>query len=227
MKFNFLIFAFLAVGFYELSGGSDFDPVEARENIVAARIETQNSVSLRQLASASGDRELVSPSDLDDETVTRASLDLLSFDSVSAAESAGVSSESSAVINASFTDITAETAARDVPETTTLAAYEANRPKVELIGVAAINTGLTDISFTGVSTTASSANVTLPKDIRIVTGSLVNVRSGPGTNFGVVNQVSRNTSVEVIDDTGTGWVKFRSEDGDTVGWMADFLLEKS
>jgi uncharacterized protein YgiM (DUF1202 family) len=66
----------------------------------------------------------------------------------------------------------------------------------------------------------------MPRDIRIVTGSLVNLRSGPGTNYEVVDQLARDTEVEVISDQGNGWVELRPVDGDITGWMSDSLLTK-
>ncbi|WP_304951371.1 SH3 domain-containing protein, partial [Sulfitobacter sp.] len=46
----------------------------------------------------------------------------------------------------------------------------------------------------------------------------------PGTNFGVVGKLGKGDAVEVIEDNGAGWVRFRSVDGSESGWMADFLL---
>lgn len=60
-------------------------------------------------------------------------------------------------------------------------------------------------------------------DIRRVTGARVNMRSGPGTRFGLLASLSRGDEVEVISDEGTGWIKMRTKDG-RVGWMAEYLL---
>ncbi|WP_058862750.1 SH3 domain-containing protein [Pseudoponticoccus marisrubri] len=62
-------------------------------------------------------------------------------------------------------------------------------------------------------------------DYRVVTGSRVNLRGGPSTGYGVVTQLLRGEEVEVLDDTGDGWVKLRALDGDNVGWMSDAFLE--
>lgn len=61
-------------------------------------------------------------------------------------------------------------------------------------------------------------------DYREVTGSRVNLRGGPGTSYDVVTQLLQGEEVEVMDETGDGWVKLRALDGNNVGWMsADFL----
>ena len=64
-------------------------------------------------------------------------------------------------------------------------------------------------------------------DIRSVTSNRVNVRGGPSTSFDVVGKLVRGAEVEVLTDTGNGWVEMQSLDGSTIGWMADFLLSKS
>ncbi len=61
-------------------------------------------------------------------------------------------------------------------------------------------------------------------DYRQVSGSKVNLRNGPGTNFSVVTQLRRGDEVEVLRDDGLGWVKLRSLEGNRIGWMSgDFL----
>ncbi len=61
-------------------------------------------------------------------------------------------------------------------------------------------------------------------DIRAVTGSRVNLRDGPSTNYGVVTQLLRGEEVEVLTDDGSGWVELRALDGDNVGWMSASFL---
>ena len=39
-----------------------------------------------------------------------------------------------------------------------------------------------------------------------------------------VGKLGKGDAVEVIEDNGAGWVRFRSVDGSESGWMADFLL---
>ena len=61
-------------------------------------------------------------------------------------------------------------------------------------------------------------------DIRLVSGSRVNVRNGPGTNFSVVAQLTRGSEAEVLQAPGNGWVKIKSTDTGGIGWMAERLL---
>ncbi|MBN9888610.1 SH3 domain-containing protein [Salipiger abyssi] len=61
-------------------------------------------------------------------------------------------------------------------------------------------------------------------DMRQVTGSRVNMRNGPGTEYSVVSQLLRGDRVEVLSDPGLGWVKLKVAETGRVGWMSDDFL---
>jgi len=61
-------------------------------------------------------------------------------------------------------------------------------------------------------------------DIRVVTGSRVNMRNGPGTSYQVLSQLVRGDEAEVLQDPGNGWLKIRVNDTGRVGWMAERLM---
>lgn len=61
-------------------------------------------------------------------------------------------------------------------------------------------------------------------DYRLVTGTRVNLRSGPGTGFDVVAKLLRGDKVEVLQDEDSGWVRLRTLRGSDVGWMSDTFL---
>ncbi|MCC1494225.1 SH3 domain-containing protein [Cognatishimia sp. F0-27] len=65
------------------------------------------------------------------------------------------------------------------------------------------------------------------KDFRVVTGSVVNMRAGPGTSYAVVDQLRRGNEVEVLDEAENGWVELRALDGSETGWMAARFLRDS
>ncbi|KPA20578.1 Bacterial SH3 domain protein [Shimia sp. SK013] len=62
------------------------------------------------------------------------------------------------------------------------------------------------------------------KDLRSVRGSRVNLRGGPGTSFAVLGVLTRGQEVEVLQDEGKGWVKLRDHETGRVGWMAGKML---
>ena len=71
---------------------------------------------------------------------------------------------------------------------------------------------------------SESTDDPLGKSMWYVTGTTVNVRSGPSTSDPVVTRVSFGDAAEVLSDTGEGWIQIRPEGGDTVGWIsAQFL----
>ena len=76
----------------------------------------------------------------------------------------------------------------------------------------------------GVSVAVSIPTSAASDDIRTVSGNRVNVRGGPGTDFGIVARLVRGDAVKIIQDDGNGWVRFEAVNGDATGWMADFLL---
>jgi uncharacterized protein YgiM (DUF1202 family) len=56
-----------------------------------------------------------------------------------------------------------------------------------------------------------------------VTGTNVNVRTGPGTNFPVVTKVTKG-DVVTLKDQAFGWYKVVLSDGATTGWIAGWLM---
>ena len=76
-------------------------------------------------------------------------------------------------------------------------------------------------------TGAATNNASGSGDLRSVAGNSVNVRGGPGTEYGIVSRLTRGETVEIISDDGSGWVQMRPLNGGPEGWMADFLLTDS
>lgn len=65
-----------------------------------------------------------------------------------------------------------------------------------------------------------------PLDMRAVSGKRVNMRSGPGTDYGVLDTLVRGTQTEVIEVNADGWARIRVMDSDQIGWMAERLLSE-
>lgn len=64
-------------------------------------------------------------------------------------------------------------------------------------------------------------------DYRFVDGDRVNLRGGPGTDYAVVGRLVRNDMVEVLEDSGDGWLHLRVSGTGEEGWMADWLVTAS
>lgn len=226
-KFILLTFAFLGVGFYELSGGADFDPTEARETVIKDRLERE---SLRQTEIAAWrppDRQVdqTAPKDANADVAkaARAELDLVTFDT--AAQDTRSSSEES---SAAAEPLNPGPQADQVP-LSELAGFGANEDAP--LSIADLETEPEEqqnVAFAGSRQIASSAEIAdAAPDIRTIKGTLVNMRSGPGTDYDIVDQLEKATEVEILTDGGNGWVELRPVTGGTTGWIAEFLLTGS
>lgn len=62
-------------------------------------------------------------------------------------------------------------------------------------------------------------------DIREITGLRVNMRDGPGTIYPVIARLQLGEKVEVLGDSGTGWLRLRGPDR-RLGWVAASLVSR-
>ena len=58
-----------------------------------------------------------------------------------------------------------------------------------------------------------------------IAGSRVNIRSGPGTENGVVTTLDGGVVVEVLSRAENGWVEIRLPDDLGTGWVSGTLVE--
>ena len=63
-------------------------------------------------------------------------------------------------------------------------------------------------------------------DLREVAGEWVNMRSGPSTNYAVLDTLPLGTQAEVIELSQNGWARIRIIETDQIGWMAERLLTR-
>lgn len=63
-------------------------------------------------------------------------------------------------------------------------------------------------------------------DIREVKATRVNMRQGPGTNFPVIARLTLGHEVEVLSESGTGWLRLRTRPEGTMGWISASLVSK-
>ena len=209
-RFILLSFAFLGIGFYQLSGGAGFDPeanrlaqIDARQDRNATRVAAlpEAAAAAVMVAAASSNARSEEPAP----QVSRAALNLVSFETV--------------------TQPTETSPQATVPEPSSAAISElAAEQELSLTALESAPTTGQTVAFAGNSIAANSGEALDELDIRTIKGSLVNMRSGPGTDYDVVDQLSQATRVEVLTDTGNGWVELRPMDGGATGWIAEFLL---
>jgi uncharacterized protein YgiM (DUF1202 family) len=159
-KFIIVSFLALGVGFYELSGGSDFVP---EQRIVVAKAEIQRDAPVIQTSNVAVSRNNAASLIALNPAVTTVSLD------------------------------TSPVVAPEVVQVPTPAAVE--------VAVEAT-----------------------PLDIRVVSGTRVNMRQGPGTGFGVIDTLDGGTQAEVLEVNDNGWARVEVLNTGQIGWMAARLL---
>ncbi|WP_424832674.1 SH3 domain-containing protein [Ruegeria sp.] len=72
-----------------------------------------------------------------------------------------------------------------------------------------------------------SASPEPQKDTREIIGTRVNLRDGPGTIYPILGKLQLGQEVEVIGDSGTGWLRLRVLPLQQVGWISQSLVSKS
>jgi len=65
------------------------------------------------------------------------------------------------------------------------------------------------------------------KDIREISGTRVNMRDGPGTIYPVIAKVTLGQKVEVLSESGTGWLRLRVLPQQQIGWVSASLVRKT
>ena len=181
-SYVWITFGAMALGLYELSGGSDFEPGENGLRVFAE----------------------VTTTPLDAGEVSRLALVDMTAVGPVGSDSGGSDAGRSELAGA---DVAVLSAIRS-PEAG--AEIEAATHRVAMV----------------LPASAAPATVTAV-DLRSVNGSNVNLRNGPGQGHSVLTRLSRGTTVQVLEDPGDGWVRLQVVPQGRIGWMADFLLDRS
>lgn len=98
-------------------------------------------------------------------------------------------------------------------------AQAAPEKPIEIAGIAA----LAGLEETASATVAPDAD----PDVMFVSGSRVNVRSGPSTDFNVISSVLYGDAVEVVALDDNGWAEIRLVENGARGYMASRFLDAS
>ncbi|SMP35890.1 SH3 domain-containing protein [Shimia sagamensis] len=198
-KFVFLSLAFLGWVFWELSGGSDFEPksrvLVTEDNILQPNEDA--SIVARAAISVPIIKVRAAP------TVTQASATSERLPTAPPAVVEGVTQKGAVpVVIASLATGLDSFATPGAPL---------------LINSVAANAAIED-------SVALALETQQTRDIRRVRGSRVNMRGGPGTSHGVLMVLARDSEVEILRENGTGWVKLRDTGSGRIGWMAAKML---
>ncbi|WP_235963048.1 SH3 domain-containing protein [Ruegeria haliotis] len=204
-RFVLITFALLGWTFYVMSGGPDFEPRGLRAD-QPERVAAAPKPAPKPLTPAPVE-----------ELVTRAALK--STDAIQPlAEPAAVlgEDETKALLSQVAAGLQANPSLFDDQSVTlTLASLEQ--------GVTALQQVTTDAD----TVSAEIPMLTEPeKDIREISGTRVNMRDGPGTIYPIIGKARIGQKVEVLSESGTGWLRLRVLPGQQVGWISASLVRK-
>ncbi len=214
-RFMLITFGFLGFAFYELSGGADYKP---HANSIQARAAQTTPVSVAELKPAAtpsiAELANVAPQTKPAErlgiTLASVQTDETAFSSLTAVKSERVTQSESTLDEAQQQALqAAEEDAREVWP-----------GAIELFQLQEAKRVQRTESLKALKQDEEAARY----DIRYVTGNVVNMRDGPGTEFQPVSKLTQGTEVAVLDSSGNGWVMLRVMTTGQEGWMADWLV---
>jgi len=216
-RFILVTFAFLGWSFYELSGGADYTP---RTNSIQARALLDDvrpaarpvRAHVTQVAGTGGIAPAVEP--VAQDTAPRKAAPGI--------EPGLEPGPQSLVTLASANADTLAAPAIGLPVITA-------QPAEAAVTAAVAQTEIAGLTLRGLSDPIrlDTAPTDRPDDIRSISGSAVNMRAGPGTQYDRIARLVRGDEVAVLQDPGNGWLKLRVVETGRVGWMADSLVTAS
>jgi SH3 domain-containing protein len=206
-RFVFVSFLFLGWGFYELSGGADFQPPERATQVATATRAEPARIPRQPVAALVANKPILTPRA---EPRPAPQIETASAD---AGDNDGAVQPQPRLANGLSSGISLFPSATGT-ETLQLASLEDGAASL-------IQATVTD------ETPAPVVVNTAPEpDLREITGTRVNMRQGPGTNYPILLRLSIGQDVEVLDNSGTGWLRLRTVPDRTMGWIAASLVSK-
>ncbi|WP_254436062.1 SH3 domain-containing protein [Ruegeria arenilitoris] len=110
----------------------------------------------------------------------------------------------------------------------TLSVFEDQSANITLASLEDGVAGLTQITDEVQEDMAEAPALPEPeKDIREISGTRVNMRDGPGTIYPIIGKATIGQQVEVLSESGTGWLRLRVLPQQQVGWVSASLVRKT
>ncbi|WP_209015651.1 SH3 domain-containing protein [Roseibium sp. RKSG952] len=198
-------FAMLGWTFYVMSGGPDFEPRGMRSD------------QPQQIASAPKPKPKPLVAAPAEELVTRAALRPI--------KPAEPQAEPESPLNEADTDALLSQVASGL--STNLTLFDDDGATFTLASLEQGAAGLQQVAPAPLDETAETPVPAEPeKDIREVSGTRVNMRDGPGTIYPIIGKARIGQKVEVLSESGTGWLRLRVLPEQQVGWISASLIRK-
>lgn len=206
MRFVLISFAFLGFAFYELSGGADFEPRGVRpdkpEKVAYTPAPKPTPVAEPVTAVALVAKPVLKPRQAKVEAP-----EPVEEPALTAEETAKRLAQIKPGLQSGLNGF-----GQNVGASLTLASLEQ--------GAASFQTN------TEPEAPQAAAPEEPKADIREILGTRVNMRDGPGTIYPVVARLNIGHKVEVLSESGTGWLRLRVLPEQQMGWIAASLVSK-
>ncbi|AHD08063.1 SH3 domain-containing protein [Phaeobacter gallaeciensis] len=228
-RFVIASFLFLGWGFYEASGGADFEPPKgpsAAVNIAKAAFGSDSSPSTASIRSTEVTAESL---------ISKVALRVPQSDTTQAANTkparpaadpalrSRVAMEQIAAVGAGLSNSDTAFSAT----TTSQASFQTSPATSGAVQLASLTDGLSTQPLVQAALESEPQDIVEPAaDIRSITATRVNMRSGPGTVYPIVDRLSNGEEVAVFEDIGTGWLHLRTVKDGKVGWIAASLVSQ-
>ncbi|KIC29172.1 SH3 domain-containing protein [Leisingera sp. ANG-M6] len=227
-RFIFVSFAFLGWGFYELSGGADFEPRQERSEaleIAKAAFSAPDETRQANRSSRAGE---------DAKSLIRNVTFQPAGSAQEAARPARPAADPQLRSRVALRQITqARLAISDSTNVFPAVADQGAQLQLASLegGISSIQTAAAGTEVQNDASEPAGAALAEPqpepeKDIRRIRASRVNMRQGPGTNYPVIARLLGGDEVVVFEDSGTGWLHLRAPGKGKVGWIAASLVSK-
>lgn len=116
------------------------------------------------------------------------------------------------------------------PETPVLTGFSTFTDQGATLTLASLEDGAAGLQQISIATQTDAApEPVIPepeKDIREISGTRVNMRDGPGTIYPVIGKATIGQQVEVLGESGTGWLRLRVLPAQQIGWVSASLVRK-
>lgn len=233
-RFVAVSFLFMGWAFYELSGGADFQPKNTPAGDQTAAITP--APSARVTAASLVTRPVIRPADL---TARKAAIRTAAEPVPQPRRITGTAPD----VTLANPDLRTEAALGQIGSLGASLApggrlFDANTGGAS-IQIASLEGGLAGLAADAAIiapvaepeiTAATPAVQAEPEktgpDLREITASAVNLRGGPGTGYPVIGRMTLGQQVEVLADTGSGWLRLRDPGENKVGWIAASLISR-
>lgn len=202
---RFVLVSLVVMGwsFYELSGGSDYAPVE-------------NSIQVQGLPDRTPPRPAAQEPAARNRTLAQVEA---MMDELGRAQT---EAEDRIRTEAEELSLTLAAVNTDGPS---IIEAEASRPKAELLELQIEERRGESTADIEAAVAAAIGDVTAdPSRLRWVKETVVDLRTGPGLTFDKVARITKGTEVAVLEDPGHGWLNVRVMDTYQTGWLAEWLV---